>query len=352
MMAQDGVARLRSKELVALRNAHIARLSALFEGRVVDPVFVLCGCRGQAEVDPYSRPTEWVSAALRDLATRADALRDPTVFRPLVIQFGPYGVHFIDRILGAHVYELREPGNWQVACLDTPVGGLRPPDLGTDPTWALARELAEAFIAAKTPVPLFGMATLSSALNVLLNLYGQECLVAMLADPEATRHDLRVINDVIGTLHEWYRAHVPAAQLQPVVADCRTQPPGFGQICGCSTQLLSADLYREFIAPLDGEILSAYPGGGMIHLCGTHTQHIPIWREMGCVRALQLNDRAADDLPAYFAGLRDDQVLYVNAYPGMAVDRIMELTGGRRVVIVADHREPLRAHPSPPRAAG
>jgi hypothetical protein len=62
---------------------------------------------------------------------------------------------------------------------------------------------------------------------------------------------------------------------------------------------------------LDDEILSLYPGGGLIHLCGSHSQHIPTWRRMASVRAVQINDRATEDVELYLAGLREDQLLYV-----------------------------------------
>ncbi|MCC6445627.1 MAG: hypothetical protein IT210_19495 [Armatimonadetes bacterium] len=68
----------------------------------------------------------------------------------------------------------------------------------------------------------------------------------------------------------------PESQLQPVVAAGRCQPPGFGQLCGCSTQLLSGSAYREFVAPLDDALHSVYPHDGMIHRCGAHAQHIPV----------------------------------------------------------------------------
>jgi len=177
-------------------------------------------------------------------------------------------------------------------------------------------------------------------LNIGVNLYGEELLVAMMTDPDAVAHDLAVINDVLKTMHRWYQANLSRAQLQQVVPGARTQPPGFGQLCGCTTQLLSREVYRDFIAPLDNALLSAYPHGGMIHLCGGHTQHIPTWREYPSFRAFQLNDRAAGDLALYYHGLRDDQVLYVNPCPEMPVEQIMAITGGRRVVIVDDLPEP------------
>jgi hypothetical protein len=176
------------------------------------------------------------------------------------------------------------------------------------------------------------MPTLSSPLNIALNLYGGDFLMTMLDDPPAARHDLRVITDLIVTLHRWYMTHVPLAQLQSAASPHRCKPPGFGQVCGCSTHVISGDQYAQFIAPLDEEILGTLPQGGMIHLCGAHAQHIPTFRAMPSLRAVQINNRAAEDLPAYFAGLREDQILYVNLFEGMPWRRVLEITGGRRVV--------------------
>lgn len=60
---------------------------------------------------------------------------------------------------------------------------------------------------------------------------------------------------------------------------------------------------------------------------------------MGSLRAVQLNDAAAEDLEAYFHGLREDQVLYVNPCDGMPVERILEITGAKRLVLVANLQE-------------
>ena len=105
--------------------------------------------------------------------------------------------------------------------------------------------------------------------------------------------------------------------------------------------MISGATYREFIAPLDDELLSTYPHGGMVHLCGVHTQHIPAWNDVHALRALQLNDRAAEDLAIYFNEMREDVVFYVNPCEGMPVERIVEITGGQRVVVVADVEQPL-----------
>ena len=325
-------ARLCDPALLAVREGHMARLSALFEGQR-GPVG-LWGLLGTSGADPYREPDRWLDECLDDLARQADRAADAEVFRPLVIEYGIYGVRFVDALFGARVY--LADGNWWGDGVAGPVGALERPDLDRCEAWALARQVAEAFVAWGVTVPLFGLPTLSSALNIALNLYGEAFLTAMLTEPEAARHDLAVINDLIADLHRWYLERLPLEQLQPVIAFQRTQPPGFGQLCGCTCHLLSGQQYRDLVAPFDSALLETYPNGGMIHLCGSHTQHIETWRGMPSLRAVQLNDRAAEDLPAYFEGLRNDQVIYLNPTETMHPARALEITGGGRLVIVED----------------
>ena len=70
----------------------------------------------------------------------------------------------------------------------------------------------------------------------------------------------------------------------------------------------------------------------MIHLCGAHAQHIPVWREMKALKSVQLNDRAAEDFEAFWRGLREDQIVYVNPTARMTTARILEISAGRRVI--------------------
>jgi len=319
---------------IALREGHIHRLQRLFDSNPDAGPFWLFGSEYHLDGARLESPASEVEKALHELSSQVEQLNDPTVFRPLTFECDIYGVHFIDKIFGADVFSL--DGAWQSHYLSQPVGMLLSPDLENDPTWQKARDTAEAFLAAGTALPFFGLPTIASALNVGVNLFGQELLASMLSEPEAAQHDLNIINQVLITLHCWYREKLPAAQLQPVVGSFRTQPPGFGQLCGCTTQLISREQYRQFIAPLDAELLGTYPHGGMIHLCGIHLQHIPIWREMKELRAIQVNDRAAEDLKAYWHGLRDDQILYVNPTATMTVERILGITHEQRVVIVSD----------------
>lgn len=281
----------------------------------------------------YTEPEEAVVAALEELALKLDSEPDVTDrFAPVSVEFGFFMVHFIDRILGAEVFY--KDGQWNARYLTNPVGELAMPDMERDPTWDLARRAAEAFLEQDVRLPLFGMPTLSSVLNIAVNLYGGDFLIALAAEPEAALHDMEIISGVIESAHRWYISRVPQDRLQPVISGSRTQPYGFGQLCGCTTQLVSGRMYREMIAPFDDRLLALYKGG-MIHLCGTHAQHIETFAAMPHLRAVQLNDRAAEDLPLYFKGLRRDQILYVNPCQGMTVEQIIRITGGERTVICA-----------------
>ena len=44
-------------------------------------------------------------------------------------------------------------------------------------------------------------------------------------------------------------------------------------------------------------------------------------------------------LPAYFEGLRDDQILYVNCFEDMPLAEVLRITGGNRTVLVGEFRD-------------
>ncbi len=331
---------LHNPKLLATRDEHVAKLQRLFDGTSSECVYTLFGVLGTAAVDPYKEPEAWVEQCLDDLAAQADLIQDKCVFRPLAVEYGIYGVHFVDKLFGADVHQHPESGQWYSDYLEQPVGGLSYPDLAVDPTWQLAQRATNAFVRADVPLPFFGLPTIASVLNIAVNLYGQDVLEAMVSDPRSVVHDLAVIGHLLLDLHRWYLQTVPREQLQPVVSWQRTQPPGFGQICGCTTQLISAAMYERYAAPWDERVLAAYPNGGMIHLCGHHTQHLAVWRSMRSLRAVQLNDAAAEELAAYFHGLRSDQVIYLNPCAAMTVADAMKITGGQRLVIVDDVSKP------------
>lgn len=338
---------LNDAERSLARDQWFAILQDLFDGRnnpyLDKRVMTIAGTVISRPQDPqlaYSNPERWVAECLELLAEAVQKTDDTVRFIPACVEYPIYGVHFIDRIFGAEVFF--KNGQWYNNVLTSSIGTLQIPDLFRNETWNLAKRAALAFLEQGVSLPLFSMPTLSSALNIVVNLYGEDALMMMVEEPDAIRHDLEVINDVLLSLHTWYRKTVPAVQLQPVISWSRTQPPGCGQLCGCTTQLVSGAMYRDMFAPLDDALLGLYPGGGMIHLCGSHTQHIETMRDMKYLKALQLNDAAALDLNAYFKGLREDQIFYINPSVEMTVEKAIECTGGRRLVICDAIEAPVR----------
>ena len=342
---------LKDPGLAAARDAHFERMQAVFDGRDDgrDHAFVLYGEQESAGVEPGEDPMPAIHEGLAKLAERADALRDASVFRPLIFGIDCYGLHFIDRMFGSHGYGAQDQ---RLRYVHNEVGELPAPNLDEDPGWTAVREATLAYLGLGLTVPLFTPPCLASPLNMATNLYGERFLVGMLQNPDGARRDLRIVTDVIVELNRWYREHVPCQLLQGVAPRVRCQLPGYGHIDGCSTHLLGPGQYRDFIAPLDEEVLSVHPKGGMIHLCGHHTQHIPTWREMPSLKCVQLSSVANEELESHVEGLRDDQVIYVGPTEALPLERIMNATGGWRVILAEDLPEPLpERRPHHPRAA-
>ena len=63
--------------------------------------------------------------------------------------------------------------------------------------------------------------------------------------------------------------------------------------------------------------------------------HYVLWRETRALRAVQLNDRATDDLPHYVNGLRPEQILYVAPTEKYPAERINDLVAPHRLVLQA-----------------
>ena len=91
--------------------------------------------------------------------------------------------------------------------------------------------------------------------------------------------------------------------------------------------------------PLDDALLGVYPHGGLIHLCGSHTQLIPLFAKMPHLKCVQLNDKAAEDLKFYVDGLRDDQVIYFNPCEGISTKQALQIAGEKKIGIVYGYEE-------------
>jgi hypothetical protein len=326
-------------DVTALQSAHLDTLRRIYAGEPVDHLLCIAsdyaGYYGAADDVAFEA---WRAGELPGILDRLrDAVADPINFRPPVVEFSPLGVHFVDAFLGARVFRFED--QWWSALLPGSLADLDHPDFECHPLlrWAeTAMRAVQADLPAGWSVagPVF-----SSPLNVVINLFGEAALMGLVEAEAPAIRGLTVISATLCRLHAWLGYAVPGARFY--CSSARYAPDGIGHLCGCSTQLLSAAMYRRYFAPLDAHVLGMYPGGGTIHLCGHHTQHLPTWRAMREVRGVQLNDAAADEFDAYYHGLRDDQVIYIAPTEAMPLDRILDISGGRRVILQGRLEQPV-----------
>lgn len=327
-------------EIEAVQAMHRSRVAALFAGEPVEPPMAISapwygrshGLAGNNEIDMLREPQAWLEDVLADMARKApEACRDRRTFRPPVIELDALGVHFIDALFGARVY-FHAGQVWNDE-LPLDLDDLRAPDLESSELMRSLLDLAEQAVQASGGKLLVGMPVLSCAINVGINLFGERMLEALGRRPDAARHALTEINaTILGALRA-FSAVIPIEIRRSSVSEDRYMPPGFGFIDGCATQLVSARHYREFFMPLDRAVLAQSPHGGMIHLCGAHAHLIRSFAEMPELRAVQINDRAVEDLQEYFTKLRSDQILYILPSTTWPAERILAYTGGRRIVL-------------------
>lgn len=316
----------------AAQSAHRAALDTLYAGGRPDHLLCItsdyAGYYGPCADAPF---THWLEMELPKIT---DAIllagEDPVNFRPPVVEFSPLGVHFVDALFGARVHQYE--GQWWSDPLPGCLVDLEHVDIPEHPQVIWMTRALGAILDRLPPELSVASPVFSSTLNVAVNLFNATALEDV-TDPTAdTVRGLAVITAALCRLHAWVRNRF-AGRVRFYCASARYAPDGVGHLCGCSTQLLSADTYRRYFAPFDEHVLGMYPGGGTIHLCGHHTQHLPHWRAMPLVRAVQLNDTAADDFPAYFNGLRDDQLIYIAPTDAMPLQEILRISAGCRVII-------------------
>ena len=300
------------------------------------------GLLGDNTIDMLADPERWLADVLDDMGQHAEDFADPVTFRPLVIELDALGVHFIDAVLGAEM-EFRDGQIWS-AGLECDIADLDVPNLDDSPTLRHTTELARLAVQVSQGRILLTTPVLSCPINIGMNLFGADLLEALVTRPPVAARALEIIADTIIECTKVFMDVIPTETRRTFVACNRYAPAGFTEIDGCATHLLSGAHYAEFFAELDAKILRLSPHGGMIHVCGSHAQHIQTWAEMPEVCSLQLNDRATDDLELYRNGLRDDQVLYVAPTTEIPPERILELTTGRRVVLQAELTDDVLAY--------
>lgn len=336
----DSALRWLTPSIEAVQATHRARLERFFA--CPEPALLAIdgpmpgsshGLWGTNAIDMLAEPDAWLDDVFASMEASTNLYADRRTYRPLLIETDALGTHYIDALLGAHV-RFHEGQAWPDPLHGAPEH-LQPPDLTRSPVFlrslALARralERTEGRVLLSTPV-------LSCPVNIGMNLFGGRLLEDLAARPEAARHALRVITDVIAQCTRAFIDTIPEAVRRASVGCSRCMPAGYGLIDGCATHLLSGRHYADHFADLDASLLGLHRRGGMIHLCGAHAQHLTAWRKMPALACVQLNDRAAEDIERYDAALRADQILYAAPCETVPVERILSIGRRRRVVLQA-----------------
>ncbi len=322
---------LNDPELIAIRDDYFRRMQDVYDGcNDGQPPFILSGLTPPCEVPEGATLEEAMHVGFDAMATEAHLMRDERLFRPVASGAETHGLDWSDDFFPLP----KEPDPvTKLRRITLPVGSLEPPDLDKSEAWRNMKRSAEIFLEADVKLPLFTAHGVTGPLVEAVSLYGGEkFLLGLMDDPAAARNDLQVLADLAAGMRKWFVDTIPEQQLQGIIHRLRGQPPGYGQIDGCTLQLVGPDVYREIVGPLDDAILGVFPKGGMIHICGYHTHHIPLWREMKNLKVLQLSGDAMTDLAIYHEGLRDDQLVFVSPHATMLLPQIMEITQGRRVI--------------------
>ncbi len=326
-------------DVMAVQREHADRIRRLFDGERLEHVPVIGRLDQREYLDGPGSLASWMEASVAALESGIEAALNPVTFRPFMIEFWPLGVHFVDTLFGAEVYPAGD--NFWTNPLPCGLADLTPVDLAADPMTAWAMEALAILTTDLPPQVQLATPVFSSPLNIAVNILGERALTDLSAPGPGELRGMQAIADAIASLHEATRRRFPGSRVRFYASSGRYAPDGFGHVCGCTTQLVGPDTYARYVGPLDAQVLGVYPEGGTIHLCGYHTQHIPCWRAMENLRGVQLNDAAADDFEAYFHGLRDDQIIYIAPTAAMPIARILDLSGGRRVILQALLDEPV-----------
>ena len=94
---------LNRPDLIAKRDLWFERMQNVFDS-AQSPwndqyALGVNGICGVGKHDPYTEPELWVEDCLENIAERYEVLENETYFRPLCVEYGIYGVHYIDKML-------------------------------------------------------------------------------------------------------------------------------------------------------------------------------------------------------------------------------------------------------------
>jgi hypothetical protein len=325
-------------DVLAVQRAHQRDWEMLCRGEQPDHVPLFTNGRlGLPWVAPY-KIESWLAEELAFLRAHMDAYRNKAIYHVLGLTLDRYDLHFGSAVMGCRVSgEDGGPVWWDtLQNMGRRMQDFEAVDLDQcQPFQSLLRDLKFVVEATEGLIPV-ELPYLGDALLEAVNLFGQDFLLSLAADPGLANRLLERVTRTILEMRRRFLAVAPAAPLCAHGMGTRPLPPGYTLLYECSTQLISAETYQRFVQPWDVEVAGCQARGFGIHLCGRHTQHLGAWREIPALRAFQLNGEACADLEVYCRESRPDQFIIYWPSEKYNIDYALRLTGGRRIAVLAE----------------
>ena len=330
-------------ETVAVQREHRRRLEMLCRGEQPEsvPAFAAFVPR-MPVVGPYD-PGAWLAEAMAEMRTRAASFRDRVTYRPFALSLARFDLHFPAAVAGCPIHQDEDGRVWwtHLSKLGKRIDEFRIPDLDEHHEFqemlSLLRFVAEA-TRERVPVEI---PYVSEPLILAVDLFGEEFLLLLAADPQRADRFLDALTEFILDMRRRFCEAVPGAPLMPHGSCGRAMPEGYNLLYECTTQLISGPAYQRHFLDRDRDLMRCGAGGAGIHLCGRHTQHCDAWQDAGELKMIQLNDRAADDLETYWRNLRPDQYVVLVPSDRVTIGDALQVTGGRQLVLAAEVDMPV-----------
>lgn len=162
-------------------------------------------------------------------------------------------------------------------------------------------------------------------LDIAELLFGGEMFYAMYDEPELVHGLLRLATDTYkAVMDKWYGLYPKDAEMNPHWGNLYHR--GSIVLRDDSAMNLSPELYSEFGAPYDNELLNTYDGG-IIHFCGRGDHYIDIIAEMPKLYGINMSQPEYNDMEKVLKNTVDRGIRILGFDPAH-ITRLIDRPGG------------------------
>ena len=197
--------------------------------------------------------------------------KDP-VKRPLLGTDFLAAGYLYSELMGCEI-KYEEDNSPQVVCMnldEDEIEQIQKPDLDKSPVWQRTQKqidyLLEKYGRVESHVNLMGIQ------NIAMDIMGQDVMVAYYSAPDEVRELMQKITDMsIEIGKRFYRLSKDISG--GVTAIVQQVAPGNYLTSNCSVEMVSNQIYEEFLLDYDTQLAKAFPNFG-IHHCGKTMEHV------------------------------------------------------------------------------